>query len=192
MKNIAISITLFVFFITPINLCATEDEDILKIKIQFKVWQQILNKEQLKTKNIFHIYYGENYKNEKWVTELNKDDETFVGEEVTFIDHKTMGVKFNMTETSPSGDWYIYSEHYYWPSGNIFFVFWSMKTTYADEPLTVERRLYFNEKGDVLRSLEDVYKTGTKTKIATSNYLDKKIQYWLKINELPFKNLVKK
>jgi hypothetical protein len=52
---------------------AQDSQDILRIRRQFKSWQEVLNKEALANgKNFFHIYSGENYQNERWVTEVNK------------------------------------------------------------------------------------------------------------------------
>ena len=173
---------------------AQDSQDILKIRRQFKSWQEVLNKEALaKGKSFFHIYSGENYQNERWVSEVNKKNSgSFIGEEVTLVKNDKLGMMFYILETSPSGDWVIAAEHYYWPSGELFFVYWKLNTYQAIEPMTIERRLYFSENGNLVESLESVYKLGTREKVDNPNYMPHDVTYWKNVRELPFYNLLEK
>jgi len=174
------------------SLSAQDSPDILNIRQQFKSWQEVLNKETLaKGIHFFHIYSGENYQNEKWVIEINKQNSgSFIGEEVTLVKNDKLGMMFYISETSPSGDWYIAAEHYYWPSGRLFFVYWKLNTFQALEPMTIERRLYFSKDGNLVESLESVHKLGSKEKVDNPNYLPHDVTYWKNIREIPFYSLL--
>jgi hypothetical protein len=187
----------FSFLLTVISgssISAQDSPGIRKIRRQFKSWQEVLNKETLgKAKRFFHIYSGENYQNEKWVTAINKQDSgAFIGEEVTLVKNDKLGIMFFISERTPTEDWYIAAEHYYWPSGGLFFVYWILNTHLALEPLTIERRLYFGEDGTLVESLESVYRLGTKEKIDNPSYMPQDVTYWKNVRELPFYNLLEK
>ena len=62
-----------------------------------------------------------------------------------------------------------------------------MNTFYADEPLTVEKRLYFDSNGSIIRELKSVYKMNTKEKIDVS-FMDQEVLYVLTLNDLVFYN----
>jgi hypothetical protein len=173
---------------------AQDSQDISRIRRQFKSWQEVLNKETLaKGEKFFHIYSGENYKNEKWVIKISRQDSgAFIGEEVTLVKNDKLGMMFFISEKTPTEDWYIAAEHYYWPSGKLFFVYWIMSTHLALEPLTIERRLYFSEDGNLVQTLESVYKMGTKEKAKDPSYMPHDVTYWKNIRELPFYNLLEK
>ena len=176
------------------SISPLDSPDVLKIRRQFKLWQEVLNKGTLsKAKRFFHIYSGENYQNEKWVIQTNKQDSgAFIGEEVALVKNDKLGMMFYISETSPSGDWYIAAEDYYWLSGRLFFVYWKMNTSRALEPITIERRLYFSENGNLVESLESVYKLGTREKVDNPNYMPHDVTYWKNVRELPFYNLLEK
>ena len=173
---------------------AQDSQDILRIRQQFDSWQEVLNKEALaKGEHFFHIYSGETIQNEKWVIKINKQDSgAFIGEEVTLVKNDKLGMMFYILETSPSGDWVIAAEHYYWPSGELFFVYWKLNTYQAIEPMTIERRLYFSKGGNLVESLKSVYKLGTKEKVDNPDYMPHDVNSWKNIRELPFYSLLKK
>lgn len=185
---------LLLILVLASSISALDSPEILKIREQFKSWQEVLNKETLaKGKHFFHIYSGENYQNEKWVIKINKQDSgAFIGEEVTLVKNDKLGIMFFISETSPSGDWYIAAEHYYWPSGELFFVYWKLNTFQALEPMTIERRIYLNKGGNLVESLESVHKLGTKEKAESPNYMPHDVTYWKNVRELPFYNLLEK
>lgn len=172
-------------------LSNAEDKEILEIRNQFKLWQQALQRSDISSQKFYHVYYGDYFEKEEWVDSVEAIKDGFVGEEVSvYIDSK-LGISLKVIETSPSGDWSISSEHYYWPSQKLFFVFWAMNTFQAEEPVTVERRLYFNLKGEVIRRLESVYKMNSRVQIEEPDYFDRETMYWLKVDSIPFKKLLK-
>ena len=162
-----------------------ESSEIQEIRAQFKLWQIHLKEKKLQAMKFFHIYTGDNFSIDKWVDTVDSVSDAFVGEEINIYKIKDVGSVLFIDETSPSGDWFARSEHYYWPSGKLYFVFWAMNTFNAEPPSTVERRIYFNKKGDVIRRLESVYKMNTRQKIKEPNYMDKKVIYWRALKNLP-------
>lgn len=179
---------IIIFFIFPIYLChARDSNDIENIRNQFKVWQPILNNNGNIARQYFHVYSGVRFEKEEWLCMPPKSDNQFVGEKVTCFTKDTLGTVLLIQESTPSGDWSISSQYYYWPTGELYFIFWTMNTTQADEPMTIERRLYFNKAGEEVRFLESVYKMNTKDIIEKPNYLDQEVKYWLRLSEVPFK-----
>lgn len=167
--------------------------EILKIREQYKLWQKVLNKEAISKGEKFYLTsFGRNYREANWFTVLDESGDYFVWQEITLIKDDKLGLMFYSHESSPSHDWNCFSEHYYFPSGELFFVFLRLNTLHADEPLTIERRLYLNKEGKRIRFLESVYKLGTQEKISEPNYLPYDETYWQNIKKLPFYNLLKK
>lgn len=58
-----------------------------------------------------------------------------------------------------------------------------MNTFYAEIALTVEKRLYFNNAGRLLREIKSVYKMNTQEKVDLS-FMDKPVDYKLNLSEL--------
>lgn len=192
MKNLLKIIFVSLLLLLPIEtaLSAEDSQEISKIREQFQSWQKVLNKETIaKGKKFFEISVGGNFKKAEWVTKI-KDDKDFIWSEVTLIKDAKLGTMFYIFETSPSGDWSHYADHYYWPTGELFFVYWKYRTFMADEPSRIERRLYFNKAGKLIRSLESVYKISTQEKIKNPNYMSHEVTYWKDIKALPFYNLL--
>ena len=182
-KRIVLIIALLFTFV--ININAADNDAIKKIRQQFSKWQPILKDSTVERKIFYHLFTGENFSTEKWTNSYTPSDEIFVGDELQIIDIDSLGTFVLLMSSSPSGDWFIHSENYYWSNGNLFFVFWKMNTYQASEPSTVERRIYFNESGEEIRSLESVYKLNTKGKIRNPNFMNREVIYWKTISELP-------
>ncbi len=174
---------IIIFFIS--NVYCQNNNDINNIKNQFKLWQPILNDTSIISEVKYNIVFGKNYEYEKWVEKV-EDSSIFIASEVRIYTDNKLGNVLKIFETSPSGDWFISSEHYYRPGGKLYFIFWSMNTFYAEDALTVERRVYFNPKGEKIRALESVYKMNTKDIVENANYFDKEINHWKSFNKLPF------
>ena len=172
-------------------LSGGEDKQILEIRNQFKRWQQVLTQGDVVSQKLYHVYFGDYFDEDAWIDSSEAIGDRFVGEEVTVSRHEQLGISLKVKQTSPSGDWHITSEHYYWPSQKLFFVFWAMNTSQADEPVTVERRLYFNPEGEVIRRLESVYKMNSRVHVDVRSYAEQKITYWLEVDSIPFKDLIK-
>ena len=104
-------------------LHSQEDAEILDIRHQFSLWQQELKAEVAPSQQLRRIYYGDSLEYDKWVLEGDSTEGGFTAEEVSKYRDDSLGTLLKMAEGSPSGDWYIASEHYYWPSQQLYFVF---------------------------------------------------------------------
>ena len=184
------TIVLCLVFLLSISY-SQDSSIILQIRDKFNSWQKIFDTTDSTTVKIYNVYYGENYNKNEWTYDPASIKEGFIGNEVTIFKNENLGMMFISRENTPSGDWSTYSENYYSKSGNLYFVFRSLNTFYASEPLTVENRLYFDEKSDLVKSLEYVYKMNTKEKVSNPNYMKREINFWLDLKELPFYSLLK-
>ena len=182
--------TLCLIFLFSLSY-SQDSSTILQIRAKFNSWQKILDKTDSTSVKIYNIFYGENYDKNEWTYNPTTINEGFISDEVTIYKNKELGLMFILRENTPSGDWSMYSEHYYDKSGILYFVFRSLNTFQASEPLTVENRLYFNNKGDLIKSLESVYKMNTKEKASNPDYMKRETEYWLELKELPFYSLLK-
>jgi len=186
-------VSTFLLLLLGSSAFAQDTPEIIKIREQFQSWQKILNKETIsKGKNFYFVSFGRNYREAIWFTVLDESGDYFVWQTITLIKDDKLGLMFYSEESSPSRDWAGFSEHYYWPTGKLFFVYCKWNTFLADEASTIERRLYFNNDGKLIRFLESVYKLGTREKIPEPNYMPFDVIYWKNIKELPFYNLLLK
>ena len=163
---------------------------IQQIRDKFDSWQKILDDIDTTAQVVYNVFYGKNYNKNEWTNDPAKVKKGFIGNEATIVKNEDLGIMFILRENTPSGDWSIYSENYYDKSGKLYFVFRALNTFQALEPLTVEKRLYFNEKGDLIKSLENIYKMNTKEKVLNPDYMKRAIKYWLDLKELPFFNII--
>jgi hypothetical protein len=194
-KILGLSFLLLLLLKSP--LTAQDSSEILKIREQFNSWQKVLNKETIaKGKKFFEISVGRNFSKTEWITKL-EDDNDFIWSEVAFIKDDKLGSMFYIYETSPSGDWADAAEHYYWPTGELLFVYWKLNTFHSIDPspmnmrpITIERRLYFNKNGTMIKFLESIYFMGTKAKVTDPDYEPHEVTYWKNIKALPFYNLL--
>jgi hypothetical protein len=166
-------------------LCISDDaQRIAEIKAAFSQWQPII---QSKAKDRFIIYRyasGENYEKREWSRKELKSDDKALSSKFTII-QKNNGAYVNHEHYSFSGDWFVVSEHYYDKNGKLLFVFWKMNTFQAEEPATIEKRLYFADNGKVIRSLKDVYRLNTKQKQNVS-FMDHEVEYSTDFKSLEF------
>lgn len=84
-----------------------------------------------------------------------------------------------------SGDWYIAVDYYFDTYKKLYFIFWRMNTFQADEPLTIEKRLYLNSEGELIRELKSKYKMNSKT-ASTAGFADRDVEYELQLNKMNF------
>lgn len=155
--------------------CAGESKRIEEIQTRFSTWQPIIKSEQKNAAVAYRYAWGNNFEKEEWSLKLIKSDEKRLAEKVTLIKNK-IGSWVQKEDFSFSGDWVIASEHYYDEEGKLFFVFWKMNTFQAEEPVTVEKRLYFDKGGKVVRNLVAVYKINTKQETKAS-FMDREVDY---------------
>jgi hypothetical protein len=159
---------------------------------QIEFWKQKIADTGNTPKVFYHLYYGEQYENNKWVTEKPAEsDDYFIGEKVSFWSDGKSGSYFELERTSPSGDWSIFSKNYYSPDKKLNLVLWVMNTTQSQSgAITVERKLTFDSSGILTRKCESVFQMDSKKPVEKSNYLDQKVKYWKAVNALPFINLL--
>jgi hypothetical protein len=166
-------------------LCFSDDSQrIAEIKEVFSQWQPII---QSKTKERFVIYRyasGANYERQEWSRKELKSDDKALSDKYTIL-RKGNGAYVNREQYSFSGDWFVLSEHYYDKNGKILFVFWKMNTFQADEPATIEKRLYFADNGKVIRNLKEVYKLNTNQK-QNASFMDHDVEYSTDFKSLEF------
>ena len=155
--------------------CAGESKRIEEIQAQFSIWQPIIKSEQKNAAVVYRYASGKNFEKEEWSSTLIKSDEKRLAEKVTLIKNK-IGSWVQKEDFSFSGDWVIASEHFYDEEGKLFLVFWKMNTFQAEEPVTVEKRLYFDKDGKVVRNLAAVYKMNTKQETRPS-FMDREVDY---------------
>lgn len=178
------TLKIFFLFVVLLPPAANSQEKarIDEIKDLFSAWQPIIKAEIKKAPAVYLYTWGENYENMEWTTRELKSDQKQLSEKNSIIRNK-LGSYVLREVYSYSGDWLVISESYYDTNGNLFFVFWKMNTFQAEEPATIEKRLYFNVSGKILRSLREIYKLNTKQRQNIS-FTDRDVDY-----ELEFKNL---
>ncbi len=160
------------------------DSIITKIKADYQKWQPIIKNEFDSCDKIYNYAWGENYQFDKW-THKKSDDSLTLSEAVSIIGKKDLGFFVYVETFSFSGDWHLITENYYDKDGQLYFVLWRMNTFNAEEPLTVEKRLYFDKNGNKIRNLQSVYKMNTKRK-ADISFMDREVNYKLNLKEMDF------
>ena len=167
------------------TLCLSDDSQrIADIKAVFSQWQPVI---QSKTKESFVIYRyasGENYEKQEWSQKELKSDAKALSDKYTVL-RRAIGAYVNHEQYSFSGDWFVVSEHYYDGNGKLLFVFWKMNTFQAEEPATIEKRLYFAANGKVIRNLTDVYKLNSKERQNVS-FMDHDVEFSPDFKSLEF------
>jgi hypothetical protein len=83
-----------------------------------------------------------------------KFDARFIG----YADGREI-VSAHLMESSPSGDWMKTTEFYFYEDGNTAFVFSSLQTFAGN--VRVERRIYLNRAGKIIRELKSVFDLST-------------------------------
>ncbi len=174
-----------------INIYAKEDPEILKIRNLYQKWQPYINS-NLNNGIKFYLYLsGERFEIETWSDKKLNNEDLFLHCMVTCLENKDLGYFIYREYFTPSGDWFITQENYYSPDGFLYFIFWKMNSYQANPPVTVEKRLYFNNSQKLIRELKNVYKMNTKEKVEAT-YNDREVEYEIKINKLGFYRYWKK
>ncbi len=83
-----------------------------------------------------------------------KFDAQFIG----YADGREI-VSAHLLESSPSGDWMKTTEFYFYETGNTAFVFSSLQTFAGN--VRVERRIYLDPAGKIIRELKSVFDLST-------------------------------
>lgn len=167
---------LFFFVLICAKGFAQEDTLIAKIRLDFQKWQPIIEKELNQAQKLYHIMWGEDFMSSGWLTSEHLNDSLHLAETVTILEQKNEGFFVTTESYSLSGDWFVTFDQYYDKDGLIYFIFWRMNTFLAEEPLTIEKRLYFDPQGYIIRELNATYKMNTKEEVLFS-YYDQEIDY---------------
>jgi len=162
-----------------------EDTIIMKIRDNFQSWQPIIDKELDSCDKFYNYVWGENYQFDKWTDKKLDEDTLTLCEAVSIIEQKDFGFFVYVATYSFSGDWYVATDYYYDKDKRLYFIFWRMNTFYSEEPLTVEKRMYFNKNGDKIQELQSIYKMNTNEKRDIS-FKDRDVDYKLSLNEMEF------
>jgi len=156
---------------------------ITKIRIDFQKWQSIIAKELPTADQFFKYVGGEEQQFHTWSTHILENDSLSLSEAVSILTNKELGTLVSVDNPSSSGDWSITADNYYNKAGKLYFIFWRMNTFYAEIALTVEKRLYFNNAGRLLREIKSVYKMNTQEKVDLP-FMDKPVDYKLNLSDL--------
>jgi hypothetical protein len=98
------------------------------------------------------------------------------------LDKENLGSFLYTEKFSLAGDWFVAIDYYFDNKGKLYFIFWRMNSFHAEEPVTVEKRLYFDQHGEKIRDLISVFKMNTNEKKDIS-YLDMEVEYKMDIKE---------
>lgn len=161
------------------------DSIITKIKDDFQKWQPIIDKDFDSCDKLYNYAWGVNYQFDKWIDKKLNDDTLTLSKSVSIIEQKDLGFYVNVDTHSFSGDWHVATDYYYNKKEQLYFVFWRMNTFYAEEPLTVEKRLYFDSQGQLIRDLKSVFKMNTEEEI-DMDFMDKEVYYQLTLSDMDF------
>jgi hypothetical protein len=184
-KNILFGLVIFSFGFSQM------DSTFKIISRNFQNWQPIIEKKLNSSEKYFNYVWGDNYQFNKWSPNKLKLDSSILSETVSIIENKDLGYFIYVDCFSFSGDWYIAIDYYYNKKKQLYFIFWRMNTFIAEEPLTVEKRLYFDNNQQKIKELVAVYKMNTKEKVDL-NFMDREVEYKLTLTEMDFYKYYKK
>ena len=180
-------ILFFTFFLSCLLGTAQENGVIIQIRKNFQTWQPIIKSKLNSSTQFFHYAWGKNYQEDAWYTNEQASEDKFLFQKTYIIENPNLGTFVYYDNYSISGDWYTSIDYYFDANNKLYFVFWRMNTFQADEPLTVEKRLYFNTEGKLIRNLKSIYKMNTKEK-STAGFADREVEYELQLKKMGFYN----
>lgn len=161
------------------------DNKILEIRAKFKLWQPIIDKKINNCEKFFNYAWGNNYQFNEWFNKEIESDTLTLSEFFSIISDDKLGIYVHNDLNSFSGDWHITADYYYNLNEKLYFIFWRMNTFYAEEPLTVEKRIYFDANGDKISELRSVFKMNTKENIEI-DFLDRDVSYKINLKDEEF------
>ncbi len=176
---------LFNVFLNCLLVTAQENPEMLKIRENVQTWGPIIESELNGSTQLFHYVWGKNYQEGGWYSSEQTSEEKFLFQKVRLIEKQNLGTFVYFDNYSPSGDWYIAIDYYFNTNNKLYFVFWRMNTFQADEPLTIEKRLYFDYGGRLIRNLKSTFKMNTKEE-STAGFVDRDVDYELQLSKMDF------
>lgn len=177
-------ITLFGLLFNNLGF-SQEESKLLEIRRDFQKWQPIIDNEFDTCPKFYNYAWGKYYQFNKWINKIQNTDSLTLAQAVSIIEKKDLGYFVRAEHPSFSGDWHIVIDYYFNKEEQLYFIFWRMNTFYAEKPLTIEKRLYFDCNGEIIQILKYVYKMNTKEKIEI-NFMDREVDYKLTLNEMDF------
>ena len=160
-----------------------EERKILQIKADFQAWQPLI--EVVSGTELFHYTWGENYEKDQWYSSVQNADGKVLYQKAFIIENPELGTFVHYDNYAISGDWYISVDYYFDANESLYFVFWKMNTFQAEEPVTVEKRRYFNAKGEEIKSLTSTYKMNTREE-SSVGYADRDLDYEVELSKMSF------
>ena len=128
----------------------------------------------------------------------NSDSDLTESAKVYMINRKLL--KTTMLVTSPSGDWVSTSDYYFYENGKTAFIFESYLTYQGYDfdkgedlppgPYIIEKRLYFNENGQEVKSLTKSFIKSSKKEIPIKYLKKNQFDIYSDTKSLPFYNLL--
>ncbi|WP_109830665.1 hypothetical protein [Reichenbachiella versicolor] len=186
MRQFLFSVVFVPFFLfNSLFVFSQEDPTILEIRKKYKIWQPILGSGLNGATQLFHYAWRDNFQNNDWYLEELTSEDKFLFQKVNLIEKANLGTFVNCYNFSISADWTIVADYYFGQNNKLYFIFWRMNTFRAEEPLTIEKRLYFDSKGDLIRNLISVYKMNTKEK-STASFDDQEVEYHPDLTKMGF------
>ena len=183
MAPLILAYLLGLFAMSPAN--SQGKGDILEIGERLNEWQPIIDKELKDNKKLFKYSWGAYYQYDKWFNEQLDHDTLTLSKVVSVIKKEKLGTFLYRQNHSFAGDWVMVIYYYYDLNDKLYYIWWRMSTFQAEEPATVEKRLYFDENGNLIQKLQSVYKMNTEEKIDT-RFEDRDVDYKLDWKEMDF------
>ncbi len=185
MKTYFFTIAFSIFF--GFNLISQTKTEIKIIKHNFKAWQPIIKTKIDSCDKLYNYSWGNNYQFSKWTYENSTDESFILTEAISIIKNNKLGFYVKNEIYSLSGDWFISADFYFDKNQKLYFIFWKMNSFQAEQPVTIEKRLYFNKNGELIKNLKSVYKINTKKEINVS-YRDIEVDYHINLKDMDFYN----
>lgn len=139
---------------------------------------------------VYNYCSGENYQVSKYSISSDSDGEAFLRQMIVPMWFPKLGYYVYRELYTPSGDWFLIQHDYYNMDGKLRLSVWNINTFYASEPASIEKRVYLDSQGVVLRQTVQIYKMNTDTPLET-DFMDQDIELIRSIQDLPFITLLK-
>lgn len=140
--------------------------------------------------SLFRLWDEKKNDYSKWIVNPDSSDEIMVQLNLYYEGNQISSAW--LFETSPSGDWVKYTEHYFWPNGKTCLVVAELRTFEGDA--IVDRRSYFDSTGHNILKTKKVrdLKTGLERTVDVDNYIDNPPEIYPSFKELVTKMGIEK
>lgn len=213
--NIIKIIFYHLILISLINLASIKDilakdpPRIIEIRAEYTKWQKVI-KTKLKKADVLYMYYdnsafidneinGDTLENNKnyqiWVKNKIEDiskNYYEVYDKYRIIKDDKLGTYINIYTNSLSGDWGIITDYYYDKNDKLIFIYYAASSLFGENGLALtEKRLYFDEEGNLIRNLEKTFDPDTK-KPVEQHFKFNDVEYNINLKEMDFHSYWKK